>query len=185
MKGIKSIKRFAAIIIAAGILGTAGAALAASPSEIVAGLTGKSAEQLTQERAAGKTYGTIAKDAGKLAEFKAAMLENRKSVLDAKVAEGAITREKADEIYNTMKERIADCDGTGEGQVRAGSGEGCLAGEGGAAMRFGSGSGTAQRQGAGNGTGTGGGAMRRGAGGGMARGSGTCTVTTPAATSAQ
>ncbi|MDD5602863.1 MAG: hypothetical protein PHG48_02115 [Eubacteriales bacterium] len=175
MKRMKSMKRLAAVIAAVSIIGVAGAAMAASPAEIAAELTGRSAEQVAQERAAGKTYGAIAREAGKAEEFKAAMLENRKEVLEEKVSEGVITREQADTVYAKMQENIADCDGTRAAAGREDGEEGCLAGISGAAMRFGGGSGSATGQG--TKAGTGGGLGNRGGGAGgkaLMRGSGTC-----------
>lgn len=67
-----------------GILAAAGTAYAAdfkSPADIVAGLTGKTVTEVTTDRTAGKTYGTIAKEAGKLDQFKAEMLQQKKDIL--------------------------------------------------------------------------------------------------------
>jgi len=71
-----------------GLLGVTvtGTAFAAgtgkTPAEITASLTGKSVEQVISERVAGKTYRTIADEAGKLDEFKAQTLEQKKAILD-------------------------------------------------------------------------------------------------------
>lgn len=111
-----SMKKVITLIAAVGILAAAGAAYAATfkkPAEIVAGLTGKSVETLAQERATGKTYGTIAKEAGKLDEFKAQVLEQKKAILDQRVKDGQLTQAQADEIYNAIKDNQATCDGTG------------------------------------------------------------------------
>lgn len=78
-------KTFKKILVAATMavmLGGAGTAYAAvitkTPADIAASVTGKSVSDVVQERASGKTYGTIAKDAGKLEEFQAQMLEQKK-----------------------------------------------------------------------------------------------------------
>ncbi len=121
-----------------------------SPAEAVSGLTGKTTEQVAEERAAGKTYGTIALEAGKLEEFKAAMLEVKKEIINLRVAEGTMTQEQADAALKTIEERQATCDGTGNADGNCGLGLG-----------FGRGQGKGQGQGAGRGRGNGG--MRNGA----------------------
>lgn len=132
---MRNMKKLIAVIAVVGVLGTAGAAFAATaktPAEIAAGLTGKTVEELYKERAAGKTYGTIANDAGKLDEFKAQMLEQKKAVLDQRVKEGTLTQQQADEIYNAMKNNQATCNGTGNAQLgkKYGAGFGSGAGRG-------------------------------------------------------
>lgn len=128
-----NMKKFVAILTVVGVLGAAGAVYAATaktPADIVSGLTGKSVEAVTKDRAAGKTYGTLAKDAGKLDEFKAQMFEQRKVILDQRVKDGTITQERADAIYNTMKSNQAICDGTGNSGLGMRNGAGCGAGNG-------------------------------------------------------
>ncbi|SDI10864.1 DUF2680 domain-containing protein [Desulfosporosinus hippei] len=116
---MKKIKTYLIAATVVGLLGVTGTAFAAvtgtTPAEITAGLTGKTVEQVTTERADGKTYGTIADEAGKLEEFKAQILEQKKLVLDQRVADGKITQEQADAIYNSLKSNQATCDGTGNG----------------------------------------------------------------------
>jgi len=66
---MKNLKKIIAAVTVVGMLGASGAAYAATvktPAEIASELTGKTVENLYKERASGKTYGTIAKDAGKL-----------------------------------------------------------------------------------------------------------------------
>lgn len=83
-----------------------------SPAEAVAGLTGRSVDSVVQERRdTEKTYGTIAKEAGKLEEFKEEKIEVRKASLAKKVADGKITEEKANEYLETINERMQNCDG--------------------------------------------------------------------------
>ena len=85
-----------------------------SPSEAVAALTGKTVDSVVKERQeTGKTYGTMANDAGVLDQFKTAMLEMKKDILDARVASGALTREQADKILEAIKANAASCDGSG------------------------------------------------------------------------
>lgn len=75
-----------------------------NPAEIVAGLTGRSVESVIDERHdTGKSFGTIAKEAGRLDEFKAEILELRKDQLAARVADGRLTQEQADKILLLLK----------------------------------------------------------------------------------
>ena len=109
------------VAFAAGIVQT--------PAEIVAGLTGKSVEEVTAAREDGATYGAQAAEAGKLEEFKDERLALMKSRLDEAVAENELTQAEADEIYANMTERMENCTGDGSGQG-AGNG-GCGMGGGG------------------------------------------------------
>lgn len=148
MRGIKGFKKVTAIVAAILVLGTAGAAFAATyktPAEIVSGLTGKTTDEVNAERVAGKTYGTIANDAGKLEEFKTQILEQKKALLDQRVKDGTLTQERADAIYNAIKANQAICDGTGN----AGLGAGCGAGFGAGGCGIGNGSGLGRRAGRG------------------------------------
>lgn len=96
-----------------------------SPAEIVAGLTGRSVESVIDERHdTGKSFGTIAKEAGKLDEFKTEVLELRKDQLEARVADGRLTQEQADKILASIEERQAFCDGDGYGCGYYGNGNG-------------------------------------------------------------
>ncbi len=115
MKSFKKILAVAIVIVVLGTVGVAYAATSKTPAQIVAGLTGKSVEDLNKECAEGKTYGTIANEAGKLDEFKSQMLEQRKAILDQRVKDGRLTQEQADGIYETFKKNQAACDGNGAG----------------------------------------------------------------------
>ncbi len=89
-----------------------------TPAEAVAGLTGKTVESVIAEKVeTNKTYGTIAKEAGKLDEFKVEVLQIKKDRLAQKVADGSITQEKADEIIAAIEENQANCDGTGSARI--------------------------------------------------------------------
>jgi len=138
---MKNIRKIVAVVAAVCVLLTAGIAYAAdikTPADIAAVLTGKSVTDINKERAAGKTYGTIAKEADKLDEFQVQMLEQRKAVLDQRVKDGEITQQQADEIYNTIKNNQATCNGTGKAKLGKqfgmglgnGQGAGCGAGKG-------------------------------------------------------
>lgn len=131
--------------IAAMLVATSVTAFAASsystPAEAVAGLTGRTVADVTAERyETGKTYGTIANDAGKLEEFQAEMLQIKKDLLADRVAAGQMTQERADAMIAAMEENQLTCDGTGN--LRSGQGAG--AGFGG---RNGDGQGLGQGQG--------------------------------------
>ncbi len=165
MKTGKTGKRVLATIVAAGILSLGVAAFAAdamTPADIAAQLTGKTLETVQAERAAGKTYGTIANEAGKLAEFKVAALENKKAILDQQVLDGKITQAQADATYEAIKNAQATCDGTGTARIGRNMGIGF---GGGAGLHNGTGAGMGYGRG-GNQTGTG---MGRGQGMGMHR----------------
>ncbi len=130
---VKGFKKVTAIVVAVLVLGTAGAAFAATyktPAEIVSGLTGKTVEELNTARAAGTSYGTIASDAGKLEEFKAEMLKQKKAILDQRVKDGTLTQERADEIYKAIEANQAICEGTGSARMGAGMGAGFGGGRG-------------------------------------------------------
>jgi len=148
------------VIAVLGAGSAAYAATARTPAEIAAGLTGKSVEALCQERAAGQTYGAIAKEAGKLEEFKTQMLEQKKIILDQRVAEGKITQEQADAVYNNIKNNQASCNGDGNAQMGKNAGLG-----------LGQGNGMGNGKGYGLGTGSGAG-MHNGSGSGLGQGRG-------------
>lgn len=153
---MKKIKNFA--ILGAAILTVSAMAITAfaasdykTPAEVVAGLTGKSVESVVAERTeSDKTYGTIANDAGKLEEFKSQMIENKKAVLNDRVAEGQITQERADAIIEAIDNNQANCDGTGNGNGACGIGQGLGFGagkggqQGGQGGRLGGGAGNGQ-----------------------------------------
>lgn len=150
---MKNLKKLVIVVAALGVLGTAGTVYAATlktPAEITSEVTGQTIEAVTSERATGKTYGTIANEAGKLNEFKDQMLEQRKATLDQQVADGRLTQAQADEIYNAIKNNQLTCDATGAGQAGKGYG-----------MRGGYGQGRGMGQGFGAGCGTGFGASYR------------------------
>ncbi len=108
-----------AVLVLSGLSVTALAAAAyGSPAEAVAGLSGKTLDDVVAEKSeTGKTYGQLASEAGVLDEFKAAVLEMKKDILAAMVAEGKLTQEQADEILAAIMENQATCDGTGGAKV--------------------------------------------------------------------
>jgi len=130
---MKRFKKLVMVFTVIAVLGAASAVYAATtqtPADIAAGLTGKSVETLNQERSEGKTYGAIANEAGKLEEFKTQMLEQKKIVLDQRVADGKLTQEQADSIYNNIKNNQANCDGTGNARMGRNAGLGMGQGNG-------------------------------------------------------
>jgi len=106
-----------------------------SPAESVAGLTGKTVENVIAERSeTGNSYGSIASEAGKLEDFKKEMLEIKKEALVEKVAAGTMTQAEADKIIAAVEENQATCDGTGSARMDqkmgAGFGGGNCSGQG-------------------------------------------------------
>ncbi|NLI93008.1 MAG: DUF2680 domain-containing protein [Peptococcaceae bacterium] len=97
----------ATVITVLGVSGVVYAADFKTPAEISAALTGKSIAEVNQERSGGKTYGTIAKEAGKLDEFKAQMLEQKKAILDQRVKDGKMTQQQADQILASINTNLA------------------------------------------------------------------------------
>lgn len=111
-------------------------AAADTPASIVAQLTGRTVSDVMQERyETGKTYGTIAKESGKLAEFKKECLELKKKVLKEEVANGNLSQKEADKILAAIKANQAACNGDGYGRQNGsycgyGYGMGCGYGRG-------------------------------------------------------
>lgn len=104
-------------ILTAGLLlvGATGvfAATFKSPAEIYAQLKGVTVEEAYAAKATGSSYGQLAAEAGVLDEFKSKMLENRKAVIQDRVANGQLTQEQADAVIKNMEANQAVCDGTG------------------------------------------------------------------------
>jgi hypothetical protein len=139
------------VVVAIVLIAVAAVALAAvdarTPAEIVAGLTGKSVDEVTAAREDGQTYGAQAAAAGQLESFQTARLEQYKLRLDEAVKNGQITQTRADELYAAMKTRIEACEGDGSG---LGNGA-----RGGLGMGLGQGQGQGARAGLGQGNGRG------------------------------
>ncbi len=160
MKNIKKIFAVGTLVLALGATSISVLADSAykNPAEAVAGITGRTLESVVAERyETGKSFGTIASEAGKLDEFKAEILEIKKDSLNAQVEAGRITRERADAIIKAMEENQAVCDGTGTGRMGQNSGAGFCSGTG-----LGEGCGN---RGTGSGRGQGGGGRGMGFGG--------------------
>lgn len=148
MKNIKKLVLSIAVVSALSTSVVFGVVATKSPADITAGLTGKTVEEVAKERTSGKTYGTIASEAGKLAEFKVESLKQKKIVLDQRVKDGNLTQVEADKIYNDIKTNQLTCDGTGSAGIGkmngAGFGQGMGQGKG-----RGMGQGSGQRNGGG------------------------------------
>ncbi len=120
------------------------ATAAKTPAEIYTNLTGTTVKEAYEQRTAeNKTFGQLAEEADKLDEFKEQLLESKKSILQQKVEDGVFTQEQADAFLKVLEERIAACDGSGNGgrlgrQFGAGFGRGAGCGSG---MGFGKGAG--------------------------------------------
>lgn len=132
-----------------------------TPAEAAAGVTGKKVEDVQAQRKDGKTYGQIAKDAGKLDEFKKEKLELTKDRIEQLVKDGKLTKEKGDELIKKIKDNQANCDGTGSAAIGKNNGlglgsQGAGQGNGGANRGQGTGNGVQAKDGTGaNATSTG------------------------------
>lgn len=123
-----------------------------TPAEIYSGLTGVTLEEAYQLRSEGKTYGELADEKGLLKEFEDEFLESKTAILELRVTEGRITRERADSILKIWADN--DCDEPG--QYKLGRNAGLMFGNG-----NGQGSGTGLRDGSGRGFGNGNGMKNR------------------------
>lgn len=131
---MKTMKKFvitgvAVLTLAVGSLTAFAASQYSTPAEAIAGLTGREVQSVIDERTqTGKTYGTVANEAGVLDEFKEEMLEIQKDTLAARVAAGTMTQEQADAIITRIEANQVNCDGTGAGCGWNGTGYGTGAG---------------------------------------------------------
>ena len=120
MTNTKKLFTIGMVVLIMGALSmTAFAASAYStPAEAAAGVTGKTVEEVVAEKqSTGLTYGQIANEAGKLEQFKAAILEMRKAAIAEKVASGEMTQEEADALISAIEANSAVCDGTGSAGI--------------------------------------------------------------------
>ncbi|MHB9004341.1 MAG: hypothetical protein ACYC6C_09820 [Coriobacteriia bacterium] len=110
-------------------------------ADILADLTGLSAEDIQERRVEGESVAEIAKSEGvETADVVDRAIEARKSILDAKVADGTIDEATRDEILARMTERLNEritSDQTG----RMGGGNGGACGIGGGGRGAGAGTG--------------------------------------------
>jgi len=102
--------------------------------DIVSNLTGLSVEEVQAQRAAGNSVADIAEANGVSVEAVVSeALAARKAILDAKVADGAITQEQADIAYEQMTERITErvsTDEVGRPSWAGSAGRGGMGGQG-------------------------------------------------------
>jgi hypothetical protein len=107
-------------------LGTAVRDAGGRLADVVAKLTGLSAAQVQEKRAAGQSFTQIAKDKGVSSSAVITQaLAVRKAALDAKVKSGAITQAQADAALAQMKTRLLDrVSSTAAGCTGAGIGSG-------------------------------------------------------------
>jgi LPS O-antigen subunit length determinant protein (WzzB/FepE family) len=119
-----------ALLMVTGITVAFAASPAKTPAEIVSDVTGKTTDEVTDDRQAGETYCEQAAEAGKLQEFKDERLEQYKLTLDEAVSDKSITQDKADSLYDSMKTRMANCNGDGTGCGQNGCGHGRRSGDG-------------------------------------------------------
>lgn len=125
---MKYTKRWIMAGVAAAIIGVSGfTAMAAAdytnPMQLVANITGRTVESVADEQyTTGKSLYTIADEAGKSADFKDGMVTLRKERLDQCVADGTMSRDRADVIVSNMK---ANDSGYGYGCGGGGYGPGC------------------------------------------------------------
>ena len=181
MKKVRNLVTASALMVAMGITSFTvfAAAKYDSPKEAVSGITGLSIEEVDALRIEeGQTYGEIAEAQGVLEAFKEELLEQKKEVLERRVAEERITQEKADEILARMAEQSLNCEGRENAQGMMFQGEGLAFGEGkglkngeGAGLQNGEGYGEKRGTGLQNGEGAGNGPLD-GTGHGMNKGQG-------------
>lgn len=122
----------------------------ATPADILSQLTGKSTQELYDERE-DKTFGDMAKEDGVYEQFQKEMLELKKERIQERVNDGTISQERAQEVISQME----NCDGSrqnlGQGLgLRLGNGQGLGKGRGngqGFGLKDGSGAGRGNGQG--------------------------------------
>ncbi len=101
MKKVFSIALVSVLLITLG--GVAFASTFDTPAEIYANVTGKTVEEVYEERGTDMTFGPLADENGLLEEFRALSLESKKAIIDERVKDGTLTQEEADEILKAME----------------------------------------------------------------------------------
>ncbi|MDQ0148996.1 hypothetical protein ACFO6R_05300 [Eubacterium multiforme] len=108
-----------------------------SPADIVSELTGRTTESIIEEHTSkNKTYGTIAKEASKLNEFKKENIKFKKEQINEKVANGTLTKAEGEKIIKDLETNQANCDGNGSNnnkirlKLNKGNGKGAFKGNG-------------------------------------------------------
>ena len=117
-KNRKNVRRVLSVVVvavfvaAAAMMSVAVAADYKNPMDALSGVTGQTSDQIKSELQAGKTPGQIASDAGKLAEYRQALLDMYKAQLDSSVTAGKLTQAQADNMYSQAKSAIDAWDGS-------------------------------------------------------------------------
>lgn len=111
-------KKTITILMITTLVGIAGSTFAktthTNTAEMTAEITNQSVESvLEQKKNENKTFGQIAKEAGKLEEFKQKKMEMKKAKLDKLVEEGKITLEEAEEKLEKSKIKMDRCESKG------------------------------------------------------------------------
>ena len=89
----------AALLITLSFPSFTKASASETPASIVARLTGRTVEDVIREKVeTGKTYGTIAKENGKLKEFQKECLGLKEKALKKDVENGYLSQKEADKI---------------------------------------------------------------------------------------
>ena len=115
----------AALLITLSFPSFTKAAANETPASIVARLTGRTVEDVVREKLeTGKTYGTIAKENGKLKEFQKECLKLKEKALEKDVKNGYLSQKEADKILAAIKANQETCNGTGNGRCGNGRGYG-------------------------------------------------------------
>lgn len=84
-----------------------------SPAEVYADLSGTSVAEAYELKGANKTFGELAEENGFLNDFEAATRAGKINMVQARVADGTLEQEDADEIIS----QINDCEGTRESRL--------------------------------------------------------------------
>ncbi len=118
---MKNFKKFAIMIAVVFSLATVSVSVFAKGSDEVAASLAKVTNKTVEEVVALKnknnnSYGELAKEAGKLEEFKLERTKLFKERLAEKVGNEKITQEKADEIIEKRSQNMESCDGSGTGE---------------------------------------------------------------------
>ncbi len=79
------------------------------PVALLSDLTGIPQQEIQEMKDSGIRWGQIAFKQGVSEEFRNTMLENRKLVIEAKVKDGTLTQEQANEILARMDENRLNC----------------------------------------------------------------------------
>lgn len=119
MKNISKIIAGSALAVAMGVtsLTVFAAAKYDNPWEALAGITGKTVEEIEEEHFEdGKMLYEIAEEEGKLDEFRNEVIEQKKELIEERVLEGSLSRERADEILENIENGIGPCGGGLAGQ---------------------------------------------------------------------